>query len=85
MEDEPDALTDTLVYTLHIPYSLPKCMHTHTHTFIQTYILLGLRRLFKIFRKLQREEDMEVRDMSSLSFRRKLPNAIRSSMMPPGR
>uniref|UniRef100_A0A2N9I5I0 dTMP kinase n=1 Tax=Fagus sylvatica TaxID=28930 RepID=A0A2N9I5I0_FAGSY len=36
-------------------------------------------------RKLQREEDMEVRDMSSSSFRGKFPNAIRSSMMPPGR
>ena len=71
--------------TLHIPYPSKAHMHTHTHTHTRTYIPLGLRCLFKIFRKLRREEDMEVRDMSNSSFRRKLPNAIKSSMMPLGR
>lgn len=56
------------------------------YAFIHADLHVELRKSFiKIFRKLQREEDMEVRDMSSLSFRRKLRNAIRSFMMPPGR
>ncbi|KAG6706757.1 hypothetical protein I3842_07G237100 [Carya illinoinensis] len=47
------------------------------------HILFSANRWEK--RKLQREQDMEVRDMSSLSFRGKLPDAMRSFVMLPGR